>query len=82
MHVPFIFSEVALQGLKKLQVLNPDMPLHDGEEYVLVVGATRNGLAELNVAMFWPLSAEVFSTAKQDDPLTCYIACYIAFCIT
>ena len=46
---------------------SPDMPQHDCEEYVLVVGATRNGLAEINVAMSWPLSAEVFSPVKQDD---------------
>ena len=43
------------------------MPQHDGEEYVLDAGATSNCLAEFNMAMFWPLSAEVFSPAKQDD---------------
>ena len=43
------------------------MPQHDGEEDVLVAGATSNYLAEFNMAMFWPLSAEVFSPAKQDD---------------
>ena len=40
------------------------MPQHDGKEYAFVVGATSNGFAEFNVAMSWPLSAEVFSPAK------------------
>ena len=43
------------------------MPQHHGKEYVLVVGATSNILAESNMAMVWPLSAEVFSPAKNDD---------------
>ena len=43
------------------------MPPHDSEEYVLVVGASSKILAELDMAVFWPLSAEVFSPAKQDD---------------
>ena len=42
----------------KLQVCSPDMPLQDGEEYVLVVGAACNGLAEFDVAMFWPLGVK------------------------
>ena len=53
--------------LVKLQVRKPDMPLDDGEEYVLVVCATSNGFAGFNAALFWPSSAEVFSPAKQDD---------------
>ena len=43
------------------------MTQQDGEEYVLVVGAAGNGLAEFDVAMFWPLSAEVLSPDEQDD---------------
>ena len=43
------------------------MPPQDGEEYVLVGGASGNGLAELDVAMFWPLDAKVLSPAKKDD---------------
>ena len=43
------------------------MPSHYGEEYVHVVGTPGYALAELNVAMFWPLNAEVFCPAKQDD---------------
>ena len=43
------------------------MPQQHGEEYVLVVGAAGNGLAEFDVAMFWPLSAEVLSPDEQDD---------------
>ena len=43
------------------------MPSQDSEEYVLVGGAFSNRLAEFNVAMFWPLGAEVFSPAEQDD---------------
>ena len=38
------------------------MPPQDGEEYVLVVGAAGNGLAEFDVAMFWPLGP-----AEKDD---------------
>ena len=43
------------------------MQPQDGEEYVLVVGAAGNGLAEFDVAMFWPLGAEVLSPAEKDD---------------
>ena len=43
------------------------MPLQDGEEYVLVVDAASNRLAEFDVAMFWPLGAEVLSPAEHDD---------------
>ena len=43
------------------------MPQQDGEEYVLIVGAACNGLAEFDVAMFWPLGAKVLSPAEQDD---------------
>ena len=45
------------------------MPPHDGEKYVrvLAVGAICRVLAELNVAMFRPLSAEILSPAKQND---------------
>ena len=43
------------------------MTPHNSEEYVLAIGATSNVLAEFDVAMFWPLSAEVLSPAKQDD---------------
>ena len=32
---------------------SPDMPQHDGEEDVLVVGSKCKVLAELNIAMFW-----------------------------
>ena len=43
------------------------MPQQDGEEYVLVVGAAGNCLAEFDVAMFWPFDAEVLSPAEKDD---------------
>lgn len=43
------------------------MPPQDGEENVLIICASRKILAELNVAMFWPLCAEVFCPPKQDD---------------
>ena len=38
------------------------------EEYVLVVGVVgRFCSAEFDVAIFWPLGAEVLSPAEQDD---------------
>ena len=43
------------------------MPQQDGEDSVLIVGAAGNGLAAFDVAMFWPLGAEVLSPAEQDD---------------
>ena len=43
------------------------MSQNDSEKYVLAAGATSNGFAEFNVAMFLALSAEVFSPAKLDD---------------
>ena len=43
------------------------MLLQDGEEYVFVIGAASNGLTEFDVAMFWPLGAEVLSPSEKDD---------------
>ena len=50
------------------------MPPHNGEEYVLLVGATRNVLADINVAlaMFWALgvSPSICETRTMMQALT------------
>jgi hypothetical protein len=52
--------KINFQILQVLQVCCSHVPAQIGQEYILIVGTARQILAELNMAVFRALGAEVF----------------------